>query len=421
MTAEVRAEAQRGRNAAGTGIAVLVDELAVVGLAAGYAVSDGESGGHYVASIQRTTAQGGSSVSFEYFDQGYRALGAAGTESRPKDQLVASAGLALGLGITQGLSFTRQTTWDGTSFALISANLGIPLPGNVYLSVYASKQMNSDNGLCGGINLIVPLGHGRTLAASSVRDPAGHEINTLQATQSTPAGPGWGWQVAASDSATQRLQAAATYNGNNGQVTVEGNAGADANAVRVGANGSLGWTEGLSFASRRIDQGAFAVVHVGDLDGVPVSLSNQVVSTTNNKGLALVTGLLPYQSNQLTINADQLPFDVQIGAVRQTVVPYARSGAVVNFSVKRSRDVLILLSQPGGIPVPPGAHVLVTPGNQEFIVARRGEVYLMDVGDDNRLEVHWKDGGCTLSLKLPHLPPGAAAARIGPLTCGVVK
>ncbi len=45
------------------------------------------------------------------------------------------------------------------------------------------------------------------------------------------------------------------------------------------------------------------MVQVGDLDGVPVSLSNQVVSTTNSRGLALVTGLLPYQLNKLSLNA----------------------------------------------------------------------------------------------------------------------
>src|SRR4029077_8138285 len=118
---------------------------------------------------------------------------------------------------------------------------------------------------------------------------------------------------------------------NYGQVTAETNAGKEANAVRLGANGSLGWMEGLAFASRRIDQGAFAVVHVGDLEGIPVSLSNQVVGVTNDKGLALVIGLLPYQLNQLTLNADLLPFDVEIGGIRETVVPYARSGAFINF------------------------------------------------------------------------------------------
>jgi len=109
------------------------------------------------------------------------------------------------------------------------------------------------------------------------------------------------------------------------------------------SNGSLGWLQGMAFASRRIDQGAFAVVKVGDLEGVPVSLSNQVVATTGDDGRALVTGLLPYQLNQLTVNPDQLPMGVDIRGVRETVVPYARSGAFIEFPVKRSRDVLVVL------------------------------------------------------------------------------
>ena len=232
-----------------------------------------------------------------------------------------------------------------------------------------------------------------------------------------PTGPGWGWRYAASDSATQRFQAGATYNSNYGQVTAEGNQGADSNAIRLGASGSLGWMEGFAFASRRIDQGAFAVVKVGDIPDIPVSLSNQVAAITNAKGLALVPGLLPYQFNQLTLSPDQLPFDVDIHGVREMVVPYARSGAFVNFPVKRSRNALVVLRQPGGAPVPAGAHVVVMPGNQEFIVARRGEVYLIDLAADNRITVRWQDGGCQLPLKLPPLTVGAEAPRIGPLMC----
>jgi len=143
-----------------------------------------------------------------------------------------------------------------------------------------------------------------------------------------------------------------------------------------------------------------------------------VVAVTNSQGLALVTGLLPYQLNQLTLDADLLPFDMDIGGIRETVVPYARSGAFINFPVKRSRDALVVLQQPDGAPVPAGARVTLTPGNQAFIVARRGELYLLDLSDDNRIEVRWKGGGCALVLKMPPAVPGAAPPRIGPLLCG---
>jgi len=297
----------------------------------------------------------------------------------------------------------------------------VPLPGNVFLSVSVSKQLEPGAGWTGGLNVIVPFDGGRSVSANTTRSSDGKLIDTVQAAQSAPGGPGWGWRVAASDNPAQHLQAGTVFNTNYTQLTAEANAGSNTNAVRLGANGSLGWMQGLSFFSRRIDQGAFAVVHVGDVEGVSVSLSNQVAATTNSSGLALVTGLLPYQLNQLTVDSDLLPLDMEIGGVRESVIPYARSGVFIDFPVRRSRNALVVLQQPGGAVVPVGARVKVTPGNQEFIVARRGEVYLMDLQNDNRIDVRWKDGGCSLPLPLPPAPNGGEAPRIGPLTCAGVQ
>ncbi|MEJ1962833.1 MAG: fimbria/pilus outer membrane usher protein [Gammaproteobacteria bacterium] len=442
LTAQVRAEAQRDRGAAGADITVVVDELAVIGLATGYAISDGERGGHYVASVQRTTSQGGASVSIEHFDAGYRQFGETGTqgrlrdpfaapgdiqfgaiirEPRPRFQLSAQGGIAIGRTLTAGVSYTEQTTWEGDRFSLIGANLGAQFPGNIYLGMYSSKELSAGRTWSGGLTVNVQIDGRHTAVASSVRNAGGQIVNTIQASQAIPGGPGLGWRLAASDDSTQRLLADAAYNAAFGQLTAEANANSRANAVRLGANGSLEWMEGYAFASRRINEGAFAVVHVGDVEGVPVSLSNQVVAVTNQKGIALVTGLLPYQLNALTVNADQLPLDVEIGGVRETVVPYARSGAFVNFPIKRSRNASVILRQPGGAPVPAGALVTVTPGDRTFIVAQRGEVYLMDLAKDNRIDVRWKDGGCTLPIDMPPLQAGDDVMRIAPLTCGAAK
>jgi outer membrane usher protein len=419
LTAEAGTEVQRGRTAAGTGITALIEEFVVVGVAAGYSVSDGERGAHYDANLQRVTPHFGLSLAVDHFDEGYSQFGATAAEPKPRDQLVAGGGFPLGHGMTAGMSYARQTTWAGDRFSLVGANLGLALLDNAYLSISASRELDAGQGWGGALNLIIPMDSRRTLAGGSAREPGGHLIDTVQETQSVPTGPGWGWRYAASDSAVQRFQADATYNGNYGQMTAEGNQGADSNAIRLGASGSLGWMEGFAFASRRIDQGAFAVVRVGDIPDIPVSLSNQVAAVTNSKGMALVPGLLPYQSNQLTLDPDQLPFDVEIHGVREMVVPYARSGAFVNFPVKRSRNALVVLRQPGGAPVPAGAHVVVKPGDQEFIVAQRGEVYLTDLAADSKIAVRWTYGDCQLPLKLPPLVAGVEAPRIGPLICGV--
>ncbi|MEO8752081.1 MAG: fimbria/pilus outer membrane usher protein [Casimicrobiaceae bacterium] len=418
VTGEVRGEVQRDRTAAGAAVAVVVGELGVVALGGGYAVSDGQSGGHYIAGAQRSTPKGGASVAWEHFDRGYIQFGSTGDAIRPKDQVVAGGGIAAGHGVNLGLNYTRRTAYNSDTFSLGGANIGVALPWNAYVSLYVNKQFDGDKGWSGGLTLIVPIDDRRIFAASSARDFNGNWVDTAQATQSVPAGPGWGWRVAASDSESQRFQAGAVLNTNYNQLTAEANAGKDTNAVRLGANGSLGWMQGTAFASRRIDQGSFAIVQVGDIEGVAVSLSNQIVATTGSDGRALITGLLPYQLNQLTVNPDQLPFGVEINGVGESVIPYARSGAFINFPVKRSRDVLVALQQPGGAVVPAGARVTVSPNGQTFVVARRGEVYLVDVQQDNQIEVRWKDGGCTLPLPLGPMPVAADVQRVGPLICG---
>src|SRR6185295_17395117 len=121
----------------------VVGQLGTVALAGGYAVSDGERGGHYLASVQRSGPEGAASLGWSHSDRGYRPFGtdAGGADRRPRDQLTAAAGMAIGAGIAAGMSYTRQTSWNGERFSLAGGSLTIPLPGNVFLSVSVSKQL----------------------------------------------------------------------------------------------------------------------------------------------------------------------------------------------------------------------------------------------------------------------------------------
>lgn len=421
ITGGARVELQRTRQAAGVDATALLGTFAVVrGAAALSRTSDsdpsgGASGTRWLAAVERVTPSGGGSAQLEHFSSGFRPFAAVAQETRPRDRLQVGGGMPLGAGVNAGASYTWQTTWDGDRFALAAVNLGVKLPANIYLSAYASMQVGATRGWSAGLNLLMPLESHIALSSSTRRNTDGTTATSVQATRASPQGPGWGWSVAASDVPGQLARAKALINTNSGQLSAEANAAKNGNAVRLGANGSIGWLEGLAFASRRIDQGAFAVVSVGDLAGVAVSRSNQVAATTNSHGLALVTGLLPYEKNQLTINAEDLPMDVDVSGTREVLVPYARSGVVVKFPVKRSRNALVVLHRPDGTDVPAGARVRVTPGGHEFVVARRGEVYLMDVQMENQIEVRFKEGDCALRVVLPDA--SGAEARIGPLTC----
>jgi outer membrane usher protein FimD/PapC len=67
--------------------------------------------------------------------------------------------------------------------------------------------------------------------------------------------------------------------------------------------------------------------------------------------------------------------------------------------------------------VPSGARVTLSPGNQTFIVARRREVYLVDVQRNKEIEVRWSEGDCTLPLPLGPMVTAGDVQRVGPLTC----
>jgi outer membrane usher protein len=397
---------------------MVVGQLGLLSLSGGYSVSDIGQGGRYLASIQRIGPKGGVTLSASHQDQGFLPFGTRPQDRRQKDLLMASAGTLFGAGVTAGVSLTRQSDWGGDTFTFAGLNVSVPLPRNMFLSMWVNHQLETGGGTSAGLNLIVPLENRRLVTASSVRAPDGRMIDTLQATQSLPAGPGWGWSVTASDDPYQFGRGRLGYNSSYGQVTAEASAGHDSYGLRFGANGSLGWLQGLGFASRRIDHGAFAVVKVGDVEGVPVSLSNQVIARTNAKGMALVPGLLPYQMNRLSIDPVDVPLGVEVRGTQQRVIPYARSGVFLDFPVKRTRNALVILMQPDGKPVPGGARVTVLPGSRAYTVARRGEVYLTDLEPDSRIEVRWAGGGCDLSLTVPPNPLEDEAPRIGPLTCG---
>lgn len=416
LTGEARLELQQHRQASGIEIAGLLGHFAIARASAAYARAGEEQGGHYILGLERRSLGGSGSLQSEHFDRGYVQFGASPSETRPRNRITAGFGMPLFRGTSAGVSYISQSTWDGNQFQRASANIGFSLPWNIHLNAYASKQLDEDKGWSGGLNMILPMGSQRTVSASSIRNADGRVSNALQASQSASQGPGLGWRLRASDDPNQQLQGRGTVNTNYGQVNAGASIGKDGTALRLGANGSIGWLQGLPFATRTIGLGSFAMVKVGELKDVPVYRSNQIAATTNSSGLALVTNLLPYQKNWLTIDPGELPFDVEIKGVKKLAIPYARSGMLVKFPVRHSHNALVVLHRPDGTPVPGGARVTASPSGLKFIVARRGEVYLTDLESENLIAVQWQDGHCDLSITLP--ADGQTEPRIGPLICG---
>lgn len=415
LTVQGRGELQRERQAAG-GEVVL--KLGSVGLARGAAsyssgrlwIGDGaSSGAHYLVGFERISRKGSFTVEWEHFDEGFERFGNYASVSKPRELLRVGGGLSPFRGVSLGVSYIDQRSWAGDRFRILSANAGVVLPNGFNLSVFAADLMSKKAGLSFGINLTKALGPQRSASVSLNRSNNGNYSKRLAVSQSAPIGPGMGWNIEASDDIRQELRTGFTLNTNALQVNVDA-AFSDTSMVRVGANGSVGWMKGLAFASRYISDHSFAVVEVGDLAGVRVYRANQYAATTNRKGKALVTGLLPYEDNRISLDADQLPLNVEIGGTDETAKPYARSGIFIKFPVKRSLNAFVKLRTSSGEDIPVGASVYVDDG-LEFMVGHRGEAYLTGLGSLNTLDIKWPEGKCGARLSIDP----AAADGSGPI------
>ena len=426
LTGEARVELQAERRAAGMELAGLLGNWAVgrMALAASSGSTQGvsEHGQLLQLGIERSTPHGGGALQYERASQGFAHFGEGTSPTaaaqRARDRWLASMGGALWGPVSSGISFVSQTRWDGDRVKTAGLSFSLPIWQRASLSLSLNKRLDGDGAWRAGLNLILPL-EGRISTSARVDASSGSSATgTVSASSNPPAGPGLGWRVEGSTQESQRARGGLQYN--TSQAEFAADAASDAKgqvALRAGARGTLGLIAGLPFASRPVNQGSFAVVDVGGLAGVPVMRSHQVVAVTNSRGLAFVPGLLPWQKNQIEIDPVDLPLDTEVGNVVQQITPYAGSGSVVKFAVRRTRQALVVLHQPNGKPVPLGAKVRLLPDGPQFITGRRGEVWLTDLAAERqRLRVSWAGGSCEMELLVPAAVSGTPG-KIGPLAC----
>lgn len=426
LTGEGRIELQAGRRAGGVELASLLGTWGVgrLALAASSSNSPGlhESGQLLQAGIERSSAKGGGALQYEYASRGFAPFGeASGPQAaalRARERWLASLGGPLWGAVNASLSYVRQTRWDGDRLSLLGLSLSMPLWQRASLSLSVNKRLDSDRSWGLGLSLNLPLDDGLNAASRVERGTDGQLTGAVSAVRNAPTGPGLGWRVQAATTASQRAQAGLQYNTSHSEWALDAVASADGQlSARAGGRGTIGWVGGMAFASRPVGQGSVAVVKVGGIEGVPVQRSHQVVAITDARGLAFVPGLLPWQKNQIEIDPVDLPLDVEVANTMVEVTPYARSGVVLDFGVRRTRQALLVLHQADGAPVPPGAKVRLLPDGPEFMTGRRGEVWLTDLATGpQRMQVRWPHGGCTLVLTVPASPDGMPG-KIGPLAC----
>ena len=418
ITAQSRLEAGADRQAIGADVTSVIGTLGSIHLATAVSKdSEKDTGTLYNVGLERRTPKYLVGAQYKSYSKDYTPFAYSSLETRPKNIFNATATVPIYKDVATSLSYVEQTSYDTTAFRNVSLTTGITLPLQISMSVIANKSLSTDKAWFAGLNFNIPLGKDYSSYLNSNRQNNGDIINTVNLTKNIPAGEGIGWGLNLSDDVTQQTRANIIVNTGSAQFSSEINQGQNNNAIRLGANGSLGYAEGLTFATRSIGDDSIAIVKVGDLKGIPIYNQNQIMTHTNDQGLAFVK-IRPYEKAKISIDPNTLPLDVDLNETKREPVAYAKSSVLVDFSIVRLKHVLITILQADGSFVPSGAKVEIKGQEEVFYVGRRGEVYISNLEDVSHLTITWKENSCEFNVEYKSAEVSDSdEKRIGPLKC----
>lgn len=233
----------------------------------------------------------------------------------------------------------------------------------------------------------------------------------------------WGWRLLNSQTAGATAQELGLYHlGQRTQLQADLKLSDNAQFGRLSLQGAWVVVDGDVYATPQSNS-SMALVEVPGLADVGVGLHGRVQAYTDARGRALITQLQPYNNNTITLNANDLPIGAEIDNISIEVLPPQRSAIKALFQVRTGQSALLRLVLDDDTEVPAGAQLRIVNDidpARVFYVARKGQVFVTGLAQDNRLQVRFAEKACTLKLAVPS-PNAQTIWRPPPQTCKEVK
>lgn len=426
MTLEGRTELSSELRTLGAGISSVLP-LQLLGHAA-LAISRGYDdeyaqemdGNHWLAGLEYQRLRSSAAFQAQGASRNFHQLGQAATIDPIKLQLSGNWSYMTKSAGTFGLGMASLSRYDDTRIATVSGNYSKRIGKRNNLNLIASHAINGATGNSVGLYFVMPLDHSRMVSASA-NNHDGQQDFYLSATQNPSYENNLGWRVLAGrQQDAERAEGGLNYLGRYGRVAGDISASPHQTALRLGATGGLVLADSSLFATQRVDQ-SYAVTEVADYANIGVGLGGNMLTRTNDEGRALIPRLIPYQNNPIRLDPSELPISAEVDSIEQNAVPAWRSAVKVVFPVTGGRGALLRIILDDGEAAPAGATVQIEGQQEEFYVARRGEVFVTGLESSNVLLLNWKGQQCKLEVTLPPEIPDEIT-RLGPLPCtGVTR
>ncbi|WP_296247805.1 fimbria/pilus outer membrane usher protein [Pseudomonas sp. UBA4194] len=198
------------------------------------------------------------------------------------------------------------------------------------------------------------------------------------------------------------------------------NAGSGYRQANLGASGSLvAHAGGVTFSSEQGE--TMALIEAKGASGARVdNTSNAVV---NDKGYALVAGLMPYRQNDISIDPKGTSDSVELETTSQSIAPRFGAISLVQYPTISGTPVLLHVTRDDGKSVPMGAQVEDDQGNYLTMVGQGGRLFIRSNQDHGELVIRWgskANQSCRAHYTVPATADGSASGyRVLNSSCAV--
>ncbi|AOX99060.1 fimbria/pilus outer membrane usher protein [Jeongeupia sp. USM3] len=174
------------------------------------------------------------------------------------------------------------------------------------------------------------------------------------------------------------------------------------------SGGIVAYPGGIAFTPNLSD--TIAIVEADGAGGARVTNASGL--RIDAWGHAVVSGLRPFERNDIEIDPKGLPMSVQLKSTQQAAAPTAGAVVRVRFETESGGRAVVLRAHLGdGKPLPFGAEVFDGEGHSVGVVAQASRIVAHKIGaDTGELTVKWGGGQqCKLGYQLPTTLDGKAA------------
>jgi outer membrane usher protein FimD/PapC/outer membrane protein OmpA-like peptidoglycan-associated protein len=326
-------------------------------------------------------------LALQGFSEGYRILGDTGNTAGRKLNFLAGLGYATEQLGSFGVDFARSERHQGPERETLTFSWSRRLWKRTYINATFRQLRENETTHEGRVNLTWYLGRDYSVSATSSREgDAG--IQVIEARRNTPIGEGTGWNVRGERSEqggaeTYQLNSVAQHNARQailrGDFSLGRSETTTSEDLRLSLAGALVHI-GDTFALTRPVTDSFALVSVGDAEGVGVYVNGQTSGHTDRRGKVIVPDLSSYYENQVSIEDKDIPMDFLMSKVRLFLSPPLRSGSCINFPLQKYQAFTGNLNVEGEKGLEPLAYAeldIETPtGPVTFWTGGEGEFYL---------------------------------------------